>query len=224
MSRCLLCKGRNTCHFKYIKIEGQVYKRDTGNIFDDEYNFEGSTTPWSIASKTSLRGMSCHDCGVLYGNTHHTECDHERCPKDSSQLLSCGHLLGARFYRGLADSKGVKPDVPINPVIAEKLRHSPGEIKFRYDHWLKECISDCLRYEDKRKLKTYPEYKHYLIVLRNILDRMTNEEGDVMLSNEQVYCVWWLMEGHIHLKVKPRKAARYLKIIDKNWRPRRVGT
>jgi hypothetical protein len=205
MSRCTLCKGRNTCQFKYIKIEGQVYKRDTGNIFDDECD---------------LKGINCHGCGVLYGNTHHIECDDERCPKDGRQLLNCGHLIGVKFHRGLTDNKGINPNVPINLATAEKLRHSPGEVQFRYDHWLKHCISSYLEYEDGHKLKNDSEYKHCLMVLRNVLDRMTGEEGNVMLSNEQVFCIWLLLEGHVYTEIQPRVAAKYLKIIDKNWRPR----
>lgn len=50
-----------TCPFNYIKIEGQIYKRDTGNCHDDiMYDYEGTY---------------CHDCGVLYGNVHHVEVD-----------------------------------------------------------------------------------------------------------------------------------------------------
>jgi hypothetical protein len=49
-----------TCPFNYIKIDGQVYKRDTGNCHDDLNDYEGTYS---------------HDCGVLYGNVHHVECD-----------------------------------------------------------------------------------------------------------------------------------------------------
>lgn len=208
MSRCSLCRGE-VCQLKYVKIEGRIYRRHQGNLFDDDDEYG-----WT--------GVKCHDCGVLFGNTHHVGCDAERCPKCRNQFISCGHLIGVKFHRGLADSKGVKSNVPINQVIAEKLRHNPGKIKIRYDHWLKDSISSYLKYADRYKrksAKTNSEYRHCLIVLRNILDRMTDEEGEVSLSNEQVFSIWWLMEGHVHTRVQPRKAAKYLKIIDKNWSP-----
>jgi hypothetical protein len=67
---------------EYIKISGQVYQRNTGNIYDDEYDY--------------LKGVYCHDCGVLYGNAHHIQCDMERCPKCEKQLFGCGHLIGVK--------------------------------------------------------------------------------------------------------------------------------
>ena len=86
--------GRNVnpsvCPFKYIKISGQVYQRNTGNIYDDEYDY---------------KGVYCHDCGVLYDNTHHIQCDMERCSKCEKQLLGCGHLIGVKFHRGPAERK-----------------------------------------------------------------------------------------------------------------------
>jgi hypothetical protein len=236
-TRCALCRGWEECTFKYIKIRGQVersrpkvveversrshrsssnfkvYKRDTGNIFDEEFDFD-------------FEGTHCRDCGVLYGNTHHVECDNERCPKCRGQLLGCGHLIGVKFHKGLEDRKGVKSDVPINPAVAEKFRHRQGEMKLRYGSWLKSSISDYLEYEDTYKSKTNPtQYRIMLMVLKNILDRMTDKKDieemrEIALSNEQVYSLFWMLLAHVHANVEPKQAMKYLKIIDENWRPR----
>ena len=67
-----------TCPFNYIKIDGQIYKRDAGNCHDDIHNYEGTY---------------CHDCGVLYGNVHHVECDCERCPGCGDNFSAVGAQL-----------------------------------------------------------------------------------------------------------------------------------
>lgn len=199
--------GRNVnpsvCPFKYIKISGQVYQRNTGNIYDDECDY---------------KGVYCHDCGVLYGNTHHIQCDMERCSKCEKQLLGCGHLIGVKFHRGPAD-KGIDSDVPINQLVAERFRHRPGEMKLPYDSWLKSCISNYLEFEDTHRTKAKPEYQSMLMVLRNILHCMGGEGGKIVLSNEQVYCMFMVLQGHVHTRVEPKQAAKYLKFINEMWRP-----
>jgi hypothetical protein len=96
--------GRNMnplqCPYNYVRIDGQIYKRGSGNIFDDDCDYQGTT---------------CHDCGVLYGNIHHVDCDCELCPVPDcgDQFISCPHSIGTVYYKGLGDSKGTLFTGPI---------------------------------------------------------------------------------------------------------------
>lgn len=85
------------CPYNYVRINNRIYKRDTGDIFDDEYD---------------QNNKNCDDCGVLFGNVHHVECDSERCPKCKDQFLSCGCSIGAKYYKSLGD-KGKQFTSPI---------------------------------------------------------------------------------------------------------------
>ena len=59
-----------SCTFRNIKIDGEIYKRDT-----DYYDVNDR----------------CHDCNIVNGNgnIHHFGCDIERCPKCGEQIISC---------------------------------------------------------------------------------------------------------------------------------------
>lgn len=60
-----------SCTFTHIKIDGEVYDRNT-TYFD--------------------KNKRCHDCNIVNvkGNVHHFGCDMERCPVCDGQLISCG--------------------------------------------------------------------------------------------------------------------------------------
>ena len=63
------CMGDNkSSYYKYTKIDGQYYKRDTTYYDVNEL---------------------CHDCGVenVKGNTHHGTCDIEQCPACRRPIL-----------------------------------------------------------------------------------------------------------------------------------------
>lgn len=66
-----------SCTFTHIKINGEVYDRDT-TYYDTN--------------------KQCHDCGIVNakGNVHHFGCDVERCPICKGQLISCGCI-----YKGV---------------------------------------------------------------------------------------------------------------------------
>ena len=66
----LICECHGTpesCYYRYVKIDGKYYERDTEYFDVNEF---------------------CHDCGVenVKGNTHHTGCDMELCPGCGGQL------------------------------------------------------------------------------------------------------------------------------------------
>ena len=91
-------------------------------------------------------------------------------------------------------------------------------MKLLYDSWLKSCISNYLEFEDTNGTKAKPEYQNMLMVLRNILHCMGGEGGKIVLSNEQVYCMFMVLQGHVHTRVEPKQAARYLKFINETSR------
>ncbi len=76
-TKCSLCnvimKPNNSgCKYKYLIDEkGKHYKRI--KYGDDNWGGNGA----------------CGDCNVKEGAIHHQNCDIERCPKCSGQLLSC---------------------------------------------------------------------------------------------------------------------------------------
>ena len=89
MSVCQVCNGEmlkvKSCSFtkigkKPIDVKGNIYKK-IKFLSDEELGIYGIDT-------TDIK--KCHDCGVLKGGYHHDGCDAERCPKCSSQLISCG--------------------------------------------------------------------------------------------------------------------------------------
>ena len=77
---CACMGSTRSCAYRYVKIDGRVYRRGTSYY---DYNEE------------------CHDCGVQNkkGNTHHIGCDIESCPKCKKQLFSCGHGEDASYLR-----------------------------------------------------------------------------------------------------------------------------
>lgn len=81
MVKCKDCgkemQESRTCdrqRLSYILLDGEVYKRDTGNPYPG-----------------APRGWRC-DCGIpaREGALHHYGCDIERCPKCGGQIISCG--------------------------------------------------------------------------------------------------------------------------------------
>lgn len=85
MAKCEACgqemltaKG---CTFKYLKMtDGRFVERQ--KVGDEGWTPEG---------------QRCGDCGALYGNYHHPNCDIERCPVCGMQLLSCVEC-GIEYY------------------------------------------------------------------------------------------------------------------------------
>lgn len=99
----------SSCPYEYVEIEGIIYKRDKGNIFDDRNDrpdlYEESIPPFDPKTEPS-----CHDCGVPFGNVHHVECDSERCPICAEQFLSCSCGMSMQHIRkkGMMFGKRVK--------------------------------------------------------------------------------------------------------------------
>jgi hypothetical protein len=80
-AKCQDCRqpmsGSTSCTWKYIKINGKIYKRDT-TFYD--------------YGRTIINGKKCcHDCGIVNhgGHVHHFGCDIERCPRCHGQLIAC---------------------------------------------------------------------------------------------------------------------------------------
>jgi hypothetical protein len=88
------------CPYNYVEIEGMVYTRDSGSIFDDTEDF----------NDYDHRDDRCHDCGVLFGNVHHIECDSELCSRCHEQFLSCECAMARRHIprKGVLFYKAVK--------------------------------------------------------------------------------------------------------------------
>jgi hypothetical protein len=81
MVECEYCKQEmltaDGCTFPYIYINGKRYERI------------GSGMPGDLMEGLKKPGDRCHDCGALYGHTHHLGCDNETCPRCGRQLISC---------------------------------------------------------------------------------------------------------------------------------------
>jgi hypothetical protein len=64
------CKCLSSCHFAFVEVEYELYKRDI---------FDGPT-------------KQCDGCSVTIGSAHHVGCLNEICPKCRIQSVLCGHI------------------------------------------------------------------------------------------------------------------------------------
>jgi hypothetical protein len=86
-----------TCSYTHVAVEGKIYRR----IVEDEKNCVevDGTNYWNNLPR------HCHDCGIVFGNVHHANCDVERCPKCDGQFIGCPCDKG-NYFMGTGDLHG----------------------------------------------------------------------------------------------------------------------
>lgn len=70
---CIYC-GREMleaegCDMTEVRIKRQWFKRSTEHV--------------------QKEGERCEDCGAMFGQPHHVDCQFDKCPKCGAQAISC---------------------------------------------------------------------------------------------------------------------------------------
>ena len=102
-----------------MKIDGKLYKRDTGNMYDGTIEIDELGHFGDMGMVQEM--VTCHVCSVHCGNVHHIGCSRERCPICHDQFISCGHNLEVRYYKGLEDNRGRFKRGMMHPLMKAKM-------------------------------------------------------------------------------------------------------
>lgn len=195
-SLCECFGNRNGCIFDmvYFHNKSDILMRDKGNLHDREGDF---ADPY------------CKGCNTTFGKIHHINCDDEKCPKCSNQILTCNCNRGRGHV--FLDVKGTQNDEHLN---FYRERVFPGNLLDRgeqekeipNDDWLKQNLiylvgikEDSLRDENDEESREM--YKEDIMMSKEILDIIYKAKDKKTICLNTNEFSWLKMHLNIHMDI-----------------------